>query len=147
MVIAMGLVIQVIQVNGAIVGRVSANHHPLGSSSTPLGGIILIYAPHCLPYSKANLIRLKGSSLTCVYTTWKWHRKIKKKKISLAVKIGSAVKKNYDDLVVKKESDFPRKKNMGWRLRPENIRFGFSYGIPHAVGAHVSVHAVISSQL
>ena len=38
-----------------------------------MGGIILIYAPHYLPSSKANLIRLKNSSLSCVYTTWKWH--------------------------------------------------------------------------
>ena len=83
MVIAMGLVIQVNKAIGAIAGRVSADHHPLSSSSTSLGGIILIYAPHCLPSSKANLIRLKGSSLTCVYTTWKWHRKIKKKKSAL----------------------------------------------------------------
>ena len=82
----MGLVIQVNKAIGSSVGRVSANHHPLGSSSTPLGGIILIYAPHCLPSSKANLIRLKGSSLTCVYTTWKWHRKIKKKKNQLCCK-------------------------------------------------------------
>ena len=41
----MGLVIQVNKAIGSSVGRVSADHHPLGSSSTPLGGIILIYAP------------------------------------------------------------------------------------------------------
>ena len=62
-----------------------------------------------------------------------------KKKISFAVKIGSAVKKIYDDLVVKKESDFPRKKNMGWRLRPENIRFGFSYGLASAYRGDIIV--------
>ena len=62
-----------------------------------------------------------------------------KKKISFAVKIGLAVKKNYDDLVVKKESDFPRKKNMGWRLRPENIRFGFSYGLASAYRGDIIV--------
>ena len=132
----MGLVIQVNKAIGSSVGRVSVDHHPLGSSSTPLGGIILIYAPHCLPSSKANLICLKGSSLSCVYTTWKWHQKIKKK-ISFAVKNRLCRKKKiYDDLVVKKESDFPRKKNMGWRLRPENIRFGFSYGIATTPGAY-----------
>ena len=130
----MGLVIQVNKAIGSSVGRVSADHHPLGSSSTPLGGIILIYAPHCFPFSKANLIRLKGSSLTCVYTTWKWHRKIKKKKISFAVKIGLAVKKNCDDLVVEKSRTFREKKNMGWRLRPEDIRFGFSYGLATGSG-------------
>ena len=41
-----------------------------------------------------------------------------KKKISFAVKIGFAVKKNYDDLVVKKESDFPRKKIWGGACVP-----------------------------
>ena len=42
--------------------------------------------------------------------------RFKKKKISFAVKIGLAVKKNYDDLVVKKESDFPKKKIYGVAL-------------------------------
>ena len=41
----MGLVYQVNKAIGSSVGRVSVDHHPLGSSSTPLGGIILIYAP------------------------------------------------------------------------------------------------------
>ena len=70
------------------------------------------------------------------YTTWKWHRKIKKKKSALAVKIGLAVKKNYDDLCRKKRVGLSEKKNMGWRLRPENIRFGFSYGIATTPGAY-----------
>ena len=62
--------------------------------------------------------------------------RFKKKKISLAVKIGFAVKKNYDDLVVKKRVGLSEKKNMGWRFRPENIRFGFSYGIATTPGAY-----------
>ena len=50
----MGLVIQVNKAIGSITGRVSADHRPLGSSSTPLGGIILIYAPHHPPSECAN---------------------------------------------------------------------------------------------
>ena len=60
--------------------------------------------------------------------------RFKKKKISFAVKIGLAVKKNCDDLVVKKRVGLSEKKNMGWRLRPEDIRFGFSYGIAAGSG-------------
>ena len=50
--------------------------------------------------------------------------KDKNKKIfSFAVKIGLAVKKNCDDLVVKKESDFPKKKKYGVALASREYPF------------------------
>ena len=67
--------------------------------------------------------------------------KDKKKKISLAVKNRPRRKKKIcDDLVVKKRVGLSEeKKNMGWRLRPENIRFGFSYGLASAYRGDIIV--------
>ena len=97
-----------------------------------MGGIILIYAPHYLPSSKANLIRLKNSILSCVYTTWKWQFKKIVKKIQLCCKKCRLCRKKKSQhllcktrlfgkittLSKKKESDISVKK-WGEHLRPE----------------------------
>ena len=57
-----------------------------------------------------------------------------KKKISFAVKIGLAVKKNCDNLVVKKESDFPKKKIWGGACVPRISVLDSLMALPVRIG-------------